>query len=181
MLRFWKGKYFVKIYADGQGAGIDSAILAIGRATADAIRDAGAGPALGSAIPDKSLGLVDGSVHYFRSHVLLNQRFFVAHDNVLHLDRRTEAVLARYIRNQQDVTLVLVRYLGEKESSEAYESFVKAFPPDRLKAEPATTAGEKRIWARQKGDVVIVLFGPSTPADADLLFNAVKGVPRERD
>src|SRR5512139_1197413 len=37
LLRFWKGKYFVSIYAEGEGSGVESGILKMGRATADSI------------------------------------------------------------------------------------------------------------------------------------------------
>src|SRR5512137_2355280 len=32
LLRFWKGKYFVSIYADGEGKGVESALLKMGNA-----------------------------------------------------------------------------------------------------------------------------------------------------
>src|SRR3990172_11219145 len=37
LLRFWKGKYFVSIYADGEGAEVESAILKVGRGGANSI------------------------------------------------------------------------------------------------------------------------------------------------
>jgi len=40
-------------------------------------------PKLIDFIPGKDLGLVDRSVRYLKSHVLLNQRFFIAHQNIL--------------------------------------------------------------------------------------------------
>ncbi len=59
LLRFWKGKYFVSIYADGEGAEVESAILTMGRATADSIQGTGPEPKLVDFIPGKDLGLVD--------------------------------------------------------------------------------------------------------------------------
>src|SRR4030042_2130548 len=37
LLRLWKGKYFVSIYAEGEGAEVESGILKLGRAAASSI------------------------------------------------------------------------------------------------------------------------------------------------
>ncbi len=78
LLRFWKGKYFVSVYAEGEGADVESGIFNIGRAVANSIRGTGAEPQLVGYIPGVDLGLVDKSVRYLKSHILLNQRFFIA-------------------------------------------------------------------------------------------------------
>src|SRR3990170_865385 len=41
LLRFWKGRYFVSIYADGEGAEVESGILKMGRAAANSISATG--------------------------------------------------------------------------------------------------------------------------------------------
>ena len=46
LLRFWKGKYFVSIYAEGEGVEVESGILKMGRATADSILTKGPEPKL---------------------------------------------------------------------------------------------------------------------------------------
>jgi hypothetical protein len=127
LLRFWKGKYFVSIYADGGGAEVESVVLKMGRATAGLIQEMGPEPELVDLIPGKDLGLVDRSVRYLKSHVLLNQRFFIAHQNILNLGRRTEAVLAQYARENQKTHLLLVRYPGVKETRDAYQNFMGAY------------------------------------------------------
>jgi hypothetical protein len=130
LLRFWKGKRFVRTYSDGEGADVESAMLALGRATADAIPEMGPEPALVAWVPGKDLGLVDKSIRYLRSHVLLNQRVFIAHQNILSLSQKTEAVLAQYTRENQKVHLLLVRYPSTKEAREAHASFTSAYLPD---------------------------------------------------
>src|SRR5512136_1462432 len=44
LLRFWKGKYFVSIYADGEGVEVESAILKMGRVSANSIPETGLEP-----------------------------------------------------------------------------------------------------------------------------------------
>lgn len=174
LLRFWKGKYFVSIYADGGGAEVEEATLKIGRATADLIHEIGPEPKLLAFIPGKDLGLVDRSVRYLKSHVLLNQRFFIAHQNILNLSRRTEAILAQYTREKQKVHLLLIRYPNVKEAKDAYKSFIGTYLREAGGKDLLKTEDQKRTLARQRGDVVIVIFGAPVAADAEALLKATE-------
>jgi hypothetical protein len=174
LLRFWKGKYFVSIYADGEGAEAESAVLTVGRAMADLIQEMGPEPKLLHFIPGKNFGLVDRSVRYLRSHVLLNQRFFIAHQNILKLSLRTEAVLAQYTREKQKVHLLLIRYPSVKDARDAYQSFMGAYLPDAGGKDLLKTEDQKWTMARQRREVVIVVFGAPTAADAEALFKATE-------
>ncbi|MEW6530531.1 MAG: DUF6599 family protein [Thermodesulfobacteriota bacterium] len=174
LLRFWKGKYFVSIYADGGGAEVESAILTMGRATADSIQGMGPEPELVELIPGKELGLDDRSVRYLRSHVLLNLRFFVAHENILNLSRRTEAVLAQYTRERQKAHLLLVRYPSAKEARDAYQSFIAAYLPDAEGKDFVKTEDQKWTMARQRDKVVVVVFEAPAAAEAEALVKATE-------
>jgi hypothetical protein len=175
LLRFWKGKYFVSIYADGGGVEAESAVLTIGRTTADLIQEMGPEPKLIDFIPGKDLGLVDRSVRYLKSHILLNQRFFIAHRNILNLSRRTEAVLAQYTREKQKTHLLFVRYPSVKEARDAYQSFMGAYIRDAGGKDLLKTEDQKWTMARQRGEFVIVVFGASTAVDAEALVKATEG------
>ena len=174
LLRFWKGKYFVSIYADGGGVEVESAILTMGRTTADLIQEMGPEPKLVDFIPGKDLGLVDRSVRYLKSHILLNQRFFIAHQNILNLSRRTEAVLAQYTREKQKVHLLLVRYPSTKEARDAYQSFLGAYLPDAGGKNLLKTEDQKWTLVRERHEGVIVVFGAPTAADAEALLKATE-------
>jgi hypothetical protein len=174
LLRFWKGKYFVSIYADGGGVEVESAILTMGRTTADLIQEKGSEPKLVDFIPGKDFGLVDRSVRYLKSHILLNQRFFIAHQNILNLSQRTEAVLAQYTREKQKTHLLLIRYPSVKEARDAYQGFMKAYLPDAAGKDRLRTEDQKWTMARQRGEVVIVVFGAPTAADAEALLKGTE-------
>lgn len=174
LLRFWKGKYFVSIYADIGGVEVESAILTMGRTTADSIQEMGPEPKLVDFIPGKDFGLVDRSVRYLKSHVLLNQRFFVAHQNILNLSQRTEVVLAQYAREKQKTHLLLIRYPGVKESRDAYQSFMGAYLPDTGGKGLLKTEDQKWTMARQGGEVIVVVFGAPAAADAEALLKATE-------
>jgi hypothetical protein len=174
LLRFWKGKYFVSIYADGEGVEVEPTILKTGRAAANVISATGPEPKLIDFIPGKDLGLVDKSVRYLKSHVLLNQRFFVAHQNILNLNRKTEAVLAQYLRDKQKTQLLLIRYPNLKEAGDAYQNFMKAYLPDARRKDRSKTEDGKWTFARQRNEFVLILFGAPTEADAEALLKTTE-------
>ncbi len=174
MLRFWKGRHFVAIYAEGEGADVESALLAMGRITADAIPMTGPAPKWIAFIPGKDLGLVDRSIRFFRSHVLLNQRFFIAHQNILNLNRDTEALLAQYLRNNQKTHFLLIRYPDGKAADAAYQSFMKAYLPDAAGKNRSKTEDQRWTLAQKKADLVLIVFGAATEADAEALIKATE-------
>ena len=174
LLRFWKGKYFVSIYAEGEGVDVESGILQIGRATANSITSAGAELKLVSFIPGKDLGLVDKSIRYVKSHILLNQRFFIAHQNILNLNRKTEAVLAQYLQDKQKTQFLLIRYPDLKEAGDAYQSFMKIYLPDAGGKDRLMTEDRKWTFARQLNEFVLILFGVATEAAAEALLKATE-------
>jgi len=174
LLRFWKGKYFVSVYVEGEGADVESGIPKIGKAAANSIPAIGPEPKLVGYIPGKDFGLVDKSVRYLRSHVLLNQRFFIAHQNILNLNRKTEAVLAQYLQDKQKTQLLLIRYPNRKEAGDAYESFVKAYLPDAGRKDRSKTEDRKWTFARQRHEFVLIVFGASTEADAEALLKTTE-------
>jgi hypothetical protein len=174
MLRFWKGSYFASIYAEGEGGDIESALIRIGRGVADAIPATGPEPELIGFIPGKERGLVDGSVRFLRSHVLLNQRFFIAHRNILNLDRTTEVLLAEYLREKHRTHLLLVRYADSKAAGDAYRSFMKASLPDSGGKDRAKADDRRWSLARQRGAYILIVFGAPTEADAEILIRTVE-------
>jgi len=174
LLRFWKGNYFVSIYAEGEGMEVESTILKIGRAAANSIPVTGPEPKLIDFIPGKNLGLVDKSVRYLKSHVLLNQRFFVAHQNILKLSRKTEAVLAQYLQDKQKIQLLLIRYPNSAEAADAYQNFMQAYLPDAKGKDRSKTEDGKWTFVRQREEFLLILFGAPTEAEAEALIKATE-------
>ena len=178
LLRFWKGRYFVSIYAEGEGAEADLALLELGRQVAAAIPAPGAEPQLVGMIPGKDAGLVETSVRYLKSHVLLNQIFFVAHENILNLSQRTEVVLARYDRDRQKAQLLLVRYPSAAEAGEAYRRFLAASRPAGAGTDRWRTEEQRWTIARQRNEFVLAVFGTSTEREGEVLLRATEGALR---
>jgi hypothetical protein len=174
LLRFWKGVYFVSAYGEGEGAEMDSAVLELGKQIAEAIQAPGSKPALLGFLPDKTFGLDTVNVYFVRSHVLLNQRFFVANQNVMQLGRDVEAVLGSYDREGKRMHLVLVRYPTEKRAQDALQGFLKAYMPEALASGSVKTEDGKWTRTRVYGEFLAIVFQAPAEAEAEKLL-AVTG------
>jgi hypothetical protein len=174
LLRFWKGKYLVTVYAEGEGQGVDQAILSLGKAAAQAIPAGGSEPKIIQLIPGKEFGLVDKSTRYLKSHVLLNQRFFISHENILSISRKTEAVLAAYSKDKQKIQLLLIRYPNADEAKSALQTFKKAYMPEAGDKDRLKTEDKKWTFARQQKDYLLLVFSAPTEADAETLLKATE-------
>lgn len=180
MLRFWKGPYFVSIYGEGEGPELEAAIIHLGKEVAQSIPQSGPPPPLIHTLPDAKLGLISNSIRYLRSHVLLNQRYFIANQNILHLSPQTEAVIAQYLRGSQKIHLLLIHYSAEKQAETALQSFKKAYMPEA--GEKGFLQTEDRKWtaARRHREFILAVFGAPALADADELIEAAEAKLREK-
>ena len=148
---------------------------------ANLIPATGPEPKLVGLIPGKDFGLVDNSIRFLKSHVLLNQRFFIAHQNILNLNRKTEVVLAQYLQDKQKTHLLLIRYPDLKGAVDAYESFMKVYLPDARGKDRSKTEDRKWTFARQRNEFVFIVFGAPAEADAEALLKATEDkLPRGR-
>lgn len=165
LLRFWKGKFFVSIYADGEGTAAGQAIFSLGRALADSIALTGPAPKLISALPTGKMGLVEKSIRYLHSHILLNQRFFVATRNILNLNSQTDVALAQYLRAGKKIHLLLVRYPDGKEAEAALQSFKKAYMPEVFEKGLLQTEDKKWTATKKVNEFVLIVFGVATEGE----------------
>jgi hypothetical protein len=134
-LTFWKDRFFVSIIPFADSDELRKTVLVLGRSVAQAIPRDGVRPELVALLPPT--GLVRSQVHYFHDWRLLNRHRDFAEENLLHLDRQTAGVLARYRARRPpaekgDVTslsLLLVRYPSPERARKAFESFVDGYLP----------------------------------------------------
>jgi hypothetical protein len=173
LLRFWKGRYFVSIFADGEGAEAEAAILALARLTAASIREEGKPPSAVGLLPGKDAGLIETSVRYVTSHILLNQRLFLGRENVLGLTRETGAVLARYGRDAAAARLLVVRYPDATAAEAAHGRFMAAYLPAAVGKDRGQTSDGRWTIARQRQGVLSVVIGAPTEAAGEALQAAV--------
>jgi len=174
MLRLWKGRWFFGVYGEGEGKEQEEAVLEIGRKLAASVAWDGGPPRLMEALPEERR--VADSVRFVRSHVLLNQRCFIARENILGLAPDTEAVFARYDLGKERTFLLLVAYPTESRAKSALAAFGRAYELDgtgMVRAEGAWTG------ARLEGRRLIIVINAPEAGAAVRLMDAAKSRLKE--
>ena len=126
LLRFWKGRCFVSILSGAETSESRAAVLQLGGEMADSI-GAGAPPPILSLLPANEL--VRESVRYFHHPAWLNTYCRIDDRNLLGIDERTEALLARYGEKGKRMVLLIVVYSERSRAEKAYGAFRKGMTP----------------------------------------------------
>ncbi len=111
LLQFWKGRYFVSMFAEEETNESKAAVLAMGKKVASLIKEEGEFPWIVGLLPEENLK--KNSIRYFYNHLILNYHFFLADDNILNLAGNTDAVLGTYQTEEGKYWLLLVNYPDE--------------------------------------------------------------------
>lgn len=169
VLCFWKGNFFVSIFSERETPQAKRAVFDLAQKIAENIKATGAKPKLLEFLPDE--GLVNKSVRYFHLHASLNYHYFVASENILKLNQKTEAVLARYRPDQS--YLLCIRYRNQKQAKEAFDSFLSAYIPEGKESGIAQIENKKWVAAKLEGVFVVVVFDAPTEVYAQDLSEAI--------
>jgi hypothetical protein len=177
LLRFWKGRAFVRILCLSEDDERRDLVLALGREIAARIPETGERPRLMRALPRE--GLVADRTTYFHTIISLNHLYFLSDGNPLGLGPQTEAVFAEYEIGEHVPKLLLVRYPSADEAAAALARFEAVYFPDR----PARSGGHDnavRVEVLEEGKAVGVV---RTEALLVLCFDAgrstAQSLPRE--
>jgi hypothetical protein len=170
-LSFWKGRYYVSVYAESESERARAAVLGLGRAVAASIGETGEPPALLERLP--RTGLDPTSVVYLRHPRILEAHVPVGPDNPLGVGPRAPAVAGRYRKGGGTADLVVVEYADVAAAETADGGFARAFldggkPAHRDDGWCAAAALGPRTRA-------FVLRAPSREAALDVLDEATKG------
>jgi len=160
LLSFWKGRFFVSLYAEEETEEAKKALLLLGKKIASSIKQEGDPANLVGLFPLENLR--DKGIRFFYNHLILNYHFFVADENILLLGQETEAALATYAEGNELLYVLLVHYSGEEKARDAYESFTKTYMPEAGNSDILRTENGKWTAVRLKDDLLIIVFdGPS--------------------
>ncbi|MBN1270734.1 MAG: hypothetical protein JXB26_00550 [Candidatus Aminicenantes bacterium] len=157
LLRFWKDKYFVSVMAMGDEKQAETAMIELAKAVERIIPDEGTEPEMLHILPKK--GLRKDKISYFHSVINLNNRFFIAGENILQLTDKTDCIFAEYSENNQDMGyLLVVRYETDKKAQTAFQFFLQAYMPEA--AEKGEILSEDGQWtvSRLVGNTVRTVF-----------------------
>ncbi|HSD66783.1 MAG TPA: DUF6599 family protein [Vicinamibacteria bacterium] len=124
-LFFWKGRYFVSVYAERESGRARGAVMALGRAVAASVGETGEAPALARRLP--RAGLDETSLVYLRHPRILEAHVPVGPDNPLGVGPQAPAVTGRYRTGGGAADLVVVEYPDEATAEAAAAGFAARF------------------------------------------------------
>jgi hypothetical protein len=178
LLRFRQGRFFVSITAAGDDKRAEKAILALGKAVAPLLGPPGPLPALLDCLPQD--GLKKDRTSYFHAAVNLNNRFYVASENILGLGKDTDCVFAEYAAGgsaAESANLLLIRYRDDAQAGAARETFLKSYLPEARAADAdAAARTENGNWAlaRLHANYLALVFEAPSKEYAESLFSAIR-------
>ena len=170
LLCFWKGNFFACVLAERESPSTKRTVLDLGKAIASAIKDSGPKPKLIDFLPVE--GLMEKSVRYFHKHTSLNYHYFVADQNILHLDESSKALLARYQQAEGKSYLLLVQYQNIDQANAAFDSFVTAYIPESKHTGIVQLEDGKWSAAKVVQQLVIAVFDAPNKAAAEILLQS---------
>lgn len=172
LLTFWKGRYYVSIYATRETESSRETVLELGREIADSIIQPGKIPPLIHQLPES--GLMGKQTRFFFHPSILNYHYFVADENILELNPETDAVLATYSAGKKSIRLLAVKYPDKTQSQSAYSSFLRKFMPDS--EEDGKVQTEDGFWTavRKFEGLLVIIFDAPTIRMAEDLFNQME-------
>jgi hypothetical protein len=170
-IRFWKGRFFVSIYAERETAGAREAALRLARAIEAGIKEKGERPKILGRLPQR--GLQKQSIRYLHSHILLETHIRLSDENVLGLGPDTEVALASYVREGKRARLLLVSYPDEARAAAARKRYLSLrMAGGALKQGIAAEGGGGWLSAQSGRFLAIVLDADSRPLAESLLKEA---------
>jgi hypothetical protein len=174
-IRFWKGRFFVSIYAERETAGAREASIRLARAIEAGIEEKGERPKILGRLPKE--GLQRQSVRYLHSHILLDSHIRLSEENVLGLGPDTEVVLSSYVRKGIRARLLLVSYPDAARAAAARNRYLSLRPAggDSKKG----VASEEGKWSAsaQAGRLLAVVLDAESGPLAEALLKEAETLP----
>ena len=125
LLRFCKGRYFGRVLADVETKRSKKTLLELARRFAEAVDEKGKVPSLVERLPKDRLK--PATIHYFHKKLVLDYLYYLADENILLLDAKTNAVLADYSADGGSAKLLVVEYPDKAAARKAWEQFHRAY------------------------------------------------------
>ncbi len=172
LLTFWKGRFYVSIMAYPETEEKKKMVLTLGRHIAGLIQEASQIPPIISKLPTEHL--IKESIRYFQHYIWLNSHYFISDRDILHIDKDTQAVLAKY-KDKPDTAsyyILLVVYPDTSKAKAAYGNFLKHYLPD---AQDGMKQLEDGKWTgcKQAGNLVAAVLNAPGADKVKTLFKQI--------
>ncbi|MFC1493083.1 DUF6599 family protein [candidate division KSB1 bacterium] len=172
LLRFWKDRYFVSIVAMSEDERTNKAMLLVARAVESVIPVTGSLPGLINCLPQS--GIKKDRTSFFHSNVSLNNRYFIASENILNLTNTTDCVFAEYGDESEETGFVLVvEYKTGGEALTAFDSFQKSYMPDADDKGIIKTESGNWTSVKLNGNIISIVFEAPTEQRANELQSQI--------
>ena len=156
LLKFWKDKFFVSIVNLGIDESADQVLLKVGQAVDAAIETNGPEPEMLRLLPRDVLN--ERLRSFFHSNVILNNRFFVAAENILKLTGETNCVFGEYGEMGGAGSLLIIQYPDVRRAEEALREFLAAYLPEADGSTPHQTESGNWTSAIRADNYISVVF-----------------------
>jgi hypothetical protein len=172
LLSFWKGPYFVSLYAERETQESKKTVLELGQEISSRIPNKGKVPEIVSRLPEQ--GLDRTRIRYFYNPLILNYHFYVGEGNLLNLNPETHAVLGVYGEGEEVFRLLLIQYPSETRAQRAKQDFIRVYMPDSGDSSVVQTEDGKWTGTDLQENVLIIIFEAPTKAKAQDVTAKVK-------
>ncbi len=173
LLLFWKDHYLVSLLASPETERSRQVIEELAKKIEQTIPRSGTLPALLSLLPPE--GLIQSSIRYFHHHIWLNTYYYIADQNILHIDQNCEAMLAQYKQGESSPLLLLViKYPDPQQALSATRDFKKTFLADA--GERSVLQIEDKYWTGYKLDrsVLVIVFRSESKSSVEKICKQVE-------
>jgi len=171
LLLFWKNRYYVSVLASPETKESKAAIFALAQQIDSKIKVDNNLPEIINLLPPEKL--IESSIRYFSHHAWLNSYYFIAHENILHIDKTCEAVLAKYEFDQKPAVLVIVKYPTAEKTQQAKKNFVQEFVPDIGGKKSMQIEDKRWLTVQDKNEYMVIVFNSPDATISENLVNEV--------
>lgn len=170
VLCFWQSKYYICVVAYKSSDHVKTAIDSLARAIAERLPPAGSLPRMISLLPKENR--VAHTERFFHIHPSLNYHYFLAEQNILHLNEQTNAVLASY--EPGTTHLLAIEYPTESEAASAHRSFMDSYLPEAVNSDAVMIETNKWVAITIAGEYLIISFDATDQKTAQHLVDTMK-------
>ncbi|MDR2848553.1 MAG: hypothetical protein LBV39_05550 [Bacteroidales bacterium] len=168
---FWKDRYFIIISTLKATPESKDAIRLLAETIDKAIPANGKIPGIVGLLPVE--GLTPGGTLYFHHYIWLNAYFFIADFNILNIDEKTDAILAKYGSAAQRSYLLLVEYPDEAATTAAYHQFMQRYAPEAGNGRCVQVEDKSWFVGWHNGNRFGAIFNSPSQNETEQLFQAV--------
>ena len=168
---FWKDRFFVIVNTQKVVPESQAAVQYLAKLIDESISETGDIPSIVNLLPKE--GLAPAGFLYFHHYIWLNAYLFIADYNIINIDDRTDAVLAKYGEADARSYLLLVEYPNENEAIEAYKQLKDKYAPESTPADPLVQLEDKTwftVWT--KGNKLGAVFNGISKEKTEELYKS---------